>query len=99
MISKNKLKELCKLSQKKYRKEFGRVVVEGERLIDNLILNNIAILEIFINSECKQNFEKYLHLPHFELDFNQMTKITSTKHAPVVAALVEVKIKQKYDFP
>ncbi|MCD4819411.1 MAG: RNA methyltransferase [Candidatus Cloacimonetes bacterium] len=93
MITKNKIKELSKLSQKKFRKEFGKVVIEGERLIDNLILNKIAIIEIYINSEYKHNFEKYLHLPHFYLTYEQISKITSTKHPPTVAALIETKNK------
>jgi TrmH family RNA methyltransferase len=47
MLSLTTIKELKKLRNKKYRTEFNRFIVEGEKMINELILNNIKADKIF----------------------------------------------------
>ena len=46
-ISNNRIKEIVKLHQKKYRDELGLFIVEGIKAIEELIKNNIDIKEIY----------------------------------------------------
>ena len=50
-ISNNKLKEIVKLHQKKYREETGLFLAEGEKILEELINANADIIDVFaINS-------------------------------------------------
>ena len=46
-ISNNRIKEIVKLHQKKYRDELGLFIVEGIKAVEELIKNNIDIREIY----------------------------------------------------
>lgn len=46
-ISNNKLKQIIKLHQKKYREEAGLFIVEGIKAIEELINSDIEIIEIY----------------------------------------------------
>ena len=46
-ISKNKIKEIMKLHQKKYRDEFGLFIVEGKNAFEEVLQENIEIVDIY----------------------------------------------------
>ena len=46
-ISNNRIKEIVKIHQKKYRDELGLFIVEGIKAVEELIENNIDIKEIY----------------------------------------------------
>lgn len=86
-LSKNQLKELTKLKQKKYRTLQNKVVVEGERLVQQLIENGVVLHQIFSTSV--QSIHHFpADIPIFELDTEQMSRICSTQHPQTVAACV-----------
>jgi TrmH family RNA methyltransferase len=61
MISKNRLKDLKKLTQKKYRNSSPEILVEGKRIIEQIINNGFFPEIVFINElniEAKSILEK-----------------------------------------
>ncbi len=50
-LSKNRIKELIKLHQKKYREETGLFIVEGLKSVEELIEKEIEIIDIFSTKE------------------------------------------------
>ncbi|MDO9576972.1 MAG: RNA methyltransferase [Candidatus Cloacimonadales bacterium] len=91
IISKAHLKELVKLNQKKFREQ--KVIVEGFRLIEQLIQNGIEIEEIFTSSPEIINTLPHFDSRIFEVENWQMEKLTSTLHPQNIAALVPIKPK------
>jgi TrmH family RNA methyltransferase len=86
-LSKNQLKDLAKLKQKKYRIQQSQVVVEGERLVRQLIDNGVTLHQIIATSESElSSFPS--HTPTFVLDADQMSRICSTQHPQSIAACV-----------
>ncbi|NQV19555.1 MAG: RNA methyltransferase [Armatimonadetes bacterium] len=92
-ISNNRIKELVKLKQKKYREKF--VVVEGHRLIDQLIRNNVEIEEIFITEN--SHFDSFPNDKLLLIKDWQLQKITSTKNPQEIAALVKTETRNITD--
>jgi len=87
-ISKNHLKEISKLQQKKFRQLQQQVVVEGVRLISQLEEYSYDILEIYTSEEgyIANNSNAAVYL----LDEGQMGKICGTKSPQALAALVNL---------
>ncbi len=51
MISKNRIKEICSLSQKKYRDELGLFVVEGEKMVEEALHSDFEVVEVWRQDE------------------------------------------------
>jgi len=94
-ISNNRLKELVKLKQKKFREKY--VIVEGRRLIDQLIRNNVEIEEIFITESSNFILDSFPQNKIFLIKDWQLQKITSTKNPQEIAALVKTETSKITD--
>jgi len=94
-ISNNRLKELVKLKQKKYREKY--VIVEGHRLIDQLIRNKVEIDEIFITESSNFILDSFPQNKIFLIKPYQLQKITSTKNPQEIAALVKTETRKITD--
>ena len=94
-ISNNHLKELVKLKQKKFREKY--VIVEGHRLIDQLIRNNVEIEEIFITESSNFILDSFPQNKIFLIKDWQLQKITSTKNPQEIAALVKTETRKISD--
>ena len=94
-ISNNRLKELVKLKQKKFREKY--VIVEGHRLIDQLIRNNVEIEEIFITESSNFILDSFPQNKIFLIKDWQLQKITSTKNPQEIAALVKTETRKISD--
>jgi TrmH family RNA methyltransferase len=85
-ISKNHLKNISRLSSKKFRLQEVEVIVEGLRTIKHLAEHEINLLELYLTDPALgKNFKAgkiYL------LDEHQLARITSTKNPQNIAALV-----------
>ena len=88
-ISNNRIKELAKLKQKKYREKF--VIVEGRRLIDQLIRNSVEIEEILITESSNFILDSFPQNKIFLIKDWQLQKITSTKNPQNIAALIKTE--------
>ena len=51
MISKNQIKYISSLKQKKFRDELGKFVVEGDKLVDELINSDFDIDIVFATND------------------------------------------------
>lgn len=94
-ISNNRIKELTKLRQKKYREKY--VIVEGHRLIDQLFRNNVEIEEIFILENSNFFLDSFPQNKIFLIKPFQLQKITSTKNPQEIAALIKTKTRKIAD--
>ncbi len=94
-ISNNRIKELAKLKQKKYREKY--VIVEGRRLIDQLFRNNVEIEEIFILENSNFSLDTFPQNKIFLIKPYQLQKITSTKNPQEIAALVKTRARKIED--
>lgn len=93
IISKAHLKELVKLKQKKYREIEQKVIVEGYRLIDQLLQNCTEIEEIYTSDPEILNSLSISKVKVFTAETWQLEKLTSTRHPQSIAALVPIKPK------
>lgn len=94
VASKNKLKETVKLQQKKYREQTGLFIAEGSKILEEMLLKNVDIVEIFSLKELNNDKIK---CPVFIVDEAEMKKISSTESVCellVVAKKKTVDIKQ-----
>ena len=83
-ISKNRLRELAALKQKKHRLEAGLVVVEGERVLSQLKEYGILPREQYLG---QQGTALWPQLPAFTLQAWQFGRICESESPPSLAAL------------
>ena len=75
-ISANKIKELRKLQQKKYRTESGLFIVEGQKMVEEAQKSNFKIVETYRIEE---------------IGANAMSRISSLSTPSPILAVVEQK--------
>lgn len=90
-ISNNKIKEIIKLHQKKYRDEEGLFIVEGFKAVEELEIENIEITEIYALKNI--NNSKIKH-PVVKIDKNIMKKISTTT---TVCEILAIAKKKEYE--
>lgn len=109
-ISKNELKNLRKLTQKKFRKIENKTIIEGENLISQLITNNNNIYTLYITEKYKQkieqNFTDYNHnkimLEYFNtnpykfflIDYKEIQNLTETESPQEIIAIVSTELQK-----
>lgn len=91
-ISKQRISDLAKLKQKKYRQEQKLVVVEGQRLIDQLLVYGIKPVELY--------FVKHPRivpggLDSYELTPYQMQRICESEHPADLAGLFYLPVARR----
>lgn len=89
-ISKERLKHLAKFKQKKIRQSENLVIVEGYRLIEQLIKNGIEIEELYVAEDYKLKLQA--KCPIFNLKKYELEKITSTETPQEIAALIKTNL-------
>ena len=93
--SKNQIKLLRKLAQKKYREKENLFIAEGERTVDQLITNKkVEVVSVFVD-ESNTNFDNAIH--HFKkanevfsLDSNLLKELADTENPQGIIALVKM---------
>ncbi len=90
-IAKERLKQLAKLKQKKVRQSENLVIVEGYRLIEQLIKNGIELEELYVAENYKLKLQ--VKCPIFSLKKFELEKITSTETPQEVAALIKTNLQ------
>lgn len=94
MLSKAKLQLILSLQQKKYRKEHHLFIVEGEKLVDELLQSSFSVHTIFATKPWLDEFSiKYKNKKeHFyEISENDLKKVSSLSTPNKVIALVHFK--------
>ncbi len=88
-LSKTKVKELSKLKQKKYREKSEFILLEGKRLISQVLSYGIILEELYlVDPEDKMNF---FAKETYQITTAQLTHITNTRQPQKVAAVVKKK--------
>lgn len=87
MITKNQIRFVKSLQQKKYRNENRLFVVEGRKSVEEAFLSDFTIQNIYVSklSEISKGLSDYIEIPTKEMD-----RISSLKSAPGILAVVEI---------
>ena len=91
-ISNNKIKEIIKLHQKKYREETGLFLVEGQKAVQELIDANVEIVEIYATKEPKVDHHYTL------INESTMKKISTTSSPCEILAIAKQRKIEKSKF-
>jgi TrmH family RNA methyltransferase len=92
VLSKNKIKLINSLKNKKGRQESGLFVVEGEKMVDELINSNFKVdCIIAIPEWISQNSNIIKEIQSFETDEPTLKKISSLTTPNKVLALAKIK--------
>lgn len=85
-------KNLMRLKQKKYRRELGLCVVEGEKQVFDLLKTNNSVRQIFVRKTSAIKFEKqlsaYNKVPQFILADTLFSSVTELETDPGILAVV-----------
>ncbi|MCB5252028.1 MAG: RNA methyltransferase [Candidatus Cloacimonadaceae bacterium] len=91
-ISKQRISDLAKLKQKKYRQEQKLVIVEGQRLIDQLLIYGIRPEELYFVKRPQIDLGG---ISSFELTQYQMQRICESEHPADLAGLFRLPQARK----
>jgi len=97
LLSKHRIKELVKLSRKKYRLCQGQVVVEGVNTIEQLISNGIMPLALYY-SKASEVVQRCSSIPAFEITDNDLGRICRSETPPPLAALYAIPPSRTEDY-
>lgn len=93
MLSKNKIKQIQQLKQKKYRNKYGLFVVEGKKSVTEFLENNMFALETLYHTKDFKTTNKNTCI--FEISENELKKISFLKTPQqVVAVFKKTPIKE-----
>ncbi len=92
MLTQNKIKYIRSLDIKKNRQQNGCFIVEGEKMVVELIESNFKIVELFALPDfISQNIEKIKNrCPFDEITERELKKISSLKTPNQVVAIAEI---------
>ena len=86
MLSINKIKYIKSLHQKKYRNLNHQFVIEGFKIINEIVNSNYIINDIYITSEFKEN----LNFETITISDKEMQRITGLKTPNNILAVVNI---------
>ena len=97
MISKNQIKHISSLHQKKFRKEEGFFIAEGEKVCQDLIDSNWTVQSLFMTEEFrKEKFSKWTKKIHAETitekELEKISALTTPQHVLAVAKIPELHL-------
>lgn len=95
MIGKNTIKLVTSLSQKKFRTKENLFVVEGDKMVNEVLKSGIAIRHLYITSEFKNsNFEtknvKHTNLVEYK-DLKKISLLTTPQNTVALCEIPEVE--------
>ncbi len=95
IISSEKIKEIAKLHQKKYRDLKELYICEGTKILDELKTNDIEVKEIFVSSD--YNTEEF-KCPVYKVNENIMKRLCTTDSPCEILAVVKKKERKISEF-
>lgn len=97
MISKNQLKLIRQLGQKKYRKQFNQYLVQGEKNVLELLNSPLKVTDVFATQSFIDNNQSAYPQTHFiTADEEQLTKVSTLVSNNAAIAIVDMP---KADLP
>lgn len=90
MITKNTIKQVAALRQQKFRREQGRFVVEGRKMVEELLQSSFATEELYATDEWTRQF------PQAEMVSQlQMEQMSGLDTPPGILAVVQIPKRQQ----
>ena len=98
MISKNQLKLLRALAQKKYRKQHGLYLVQGQKNVEELLIANVPIEQLFASAQfISQHQAQLQNIDYVEADAESLTKASTLTSNNAAIAIVKSPAQQAID--
>ncbi|MCQ2250142.1 MAG: RNA methyltransferase [Bacteroidales bacterium] len=92
MLSKNRIKQINALQQKKFRNESRTFVAEGHKVVAELLRSSLKIREIFATEDwASENAHKYANTPISVCSADEIKKVSAMQTACNVVAEVEMR--------
>lgn len=99
MLSKNKIKFIRSLQQKKFRNEFNAFLVEGVKGIEELLKSDWNVQELFLTAELSERLGNQLNNHTFSIEKTaDIEKASGLKNNRDGIAIVEQKKEQTVDW-
>lgn len=92
MVTKNQIKLVRSLQQKKFRQEHKMFVVEGQKPVDELLNSNFKVVELFIKKGLAHHYSDFS-----EVSSSDMERMSSMKSAPGILAMVEIPSRKQME--
>lgn len=89
MVSKNQIKRIISLQQKKYRKESGLFFVEGKKVIQELLDSKFTLEELFVTEPLFENIPQQTLIS--ESDLKKISALTNPNNSLAVFRMPEPK--------
>ncbi|MBB1335030.1 MULTISPECIES: RNA methyltransferase [Pseudoalteromonas] len=91
MISKNQLKLIRALGQKKYRKQHNQYLVQGEKNVLELLASGLTIIDIFATAAFIAQFQQqFTHVNMIAADEDVLTKASTLVSNNAAIAIVDM---------
>ncbi|WMN59465.1 RNA methyltransferase [Pseudoalteromonas xiamenensis] len=98
MASKNQLKLIRALGQKKYRKQYGQYLVQGEKNVLELLVAGIKLDALFATPQfIEQNQSALKHLDVIETEEEVLSKVSTLVSNNAAIAIVPIPKETKID--
>jgi len=91
MLSRNELKLLRSLQQKKYRREHRLFIVEGTKSIVELPASDFVVKNVYATAAWMESNAHKIKIPITQVSVKECEQISSLQTTPEVFALVEMK--------
>ncbi len=89
MLSKNQIKFVNSLKQKKYREEHNLFIAEGTKIVPELFVSDIIVKQVYATSEFFRNNKIASTIERFEIKENELERISALMTANEVLAVCE----------
>jgi TrmH family RNA methyltransferase len=89
MVSKNQIKRIISLQQKKHRKESGLFFVEGKKVIQELLDSKFTLEELFVTEPLFENIPQQTFIS--ETDLKKISALTNPNNCLAVFRMPEPK--------
>ena len=89
MVTKNQIKRIISLQQKKYRKESGLFFVEGKKVIQELLDSKFTLEELFVTEPIFENIPQQTFIS--ESDLKKISALTNPNNCLAVFRIPEPK--------
>jgi RNA methyltransferase, TrmH family len=95
-ITKNQLKHIRLLRQKKYRQQYGEFIVEGEKNVGELLVSNYSITTIFATEDWEHSFSE---IEITIITNKQLSQISNLSAPNKVLAIAKIPEVSAFTFP
>jgi len=91
MVSKNELKLLRSLRQKKYRREHQLFIVEGKKSVAEVLKSDFQVKNVYATASWISKNESVFSFPLTEISVADAERVSALQTSPEIFALVEMK--------